>query len=206
MVSKSVSFGKKGIDLFKKLKYDSCEFIMPSNSNIFFMPNTKSMFYVLLMLILNLCPCISITIGMMNNTLTTCPFPTWILFILEANFGNECRDLIINNVIWTCMICLLLYPIISGILFHPVASLQYINFWYRTFFLSFNLTLVVSILPKNVVLKSKVSSNLLVLNTSEWIPSYMSKYSPVTFLECHHNLILPSVCFLMTFLVCSYYI
>ena len=30
------SFGKIGIDLFEKLKQDSCEFIMPSNSNIYF--------------------------------------------------------------------------------------------------------------------------------------------------------------------------
>ena len=38
------SLGKKGIDLFKKLKHDSCEFIMPSNSNIFFMSSTRSTF------------------------------------------------------------------------------------------------------------------------------------------------------------------
>ena len=38
------SLGQKGIDLFKKLKHDSCEFIMPSNSNIFLIPKTKSTF------------------------------------------------------------------------------------------------------------------------------------------------------------------
>ena len=36
------SFGKDGIDLFKKLKQQSHEFIMPSNSDIFLIPKTKS--------------------------------------------------------------------------------------------------------------------------------------------------------------------
>ena len=74
--------GKKGINLFKRLKHDTLKFTMPSNSNIFLMPKTKSSF-----------SCISITIGMINNTLMNCPFPTWILYILGANFGNECKDL-----------------------------------------------------------------------------------------------------------------
>ena len=38
------SLGKKGINLFKKLKCDSHEFIMPSNSNIFLIMKNKSMF------------------------------------------------------------------------------------------------------------------------------------------------------------------
>ena len=38
------SLGKKGIDLFRKLKHDCHGFMMPSNSNIFFIPKTKSMF------------------------------------------------------------------------------------------------------------------------------------------------------------------
>ena len=33
------SLGKNGIDVFKKLKHDSHEFIIPSNSNIFLIPN-----------------------------------------------------------------------------------------------------------------------------------------------------------------------
>ena len=33
---------KESIDLFKKLKYDSHKFIMPSNSNIFLIPKSKS--------------------------------------------------------------------------------------------------------------------------------------------------------------------
>ena len=44
LVSKLSVLLEKGIDLFKKLKHDSHEFIMPSNSNIFFMPDTRSMF------------------------------------------------------------------------------------------------------------------------------------------------------------------
>ena len=34
--------GKNGIDLLRKLKQDSHESIMPSNSKIFFIPITKS--------------------------------------------------------------------------------------------------------------------------------------------------------------------
>ena len=73
------SFARKGINLFKKLEHDSHEFILPSNLNIFFMPSTKSMFSCISdtsVKISNLWPCISITIGIMNNTLTNCPFPT----------------------------------------------------------------------------------------------------------------------------------
>ena len=73
------SLGKNGIDLFKKLKVDSHESIIPSNSNIFFIPITKSMFSCISdtnAWISNLFPCISITIGIINNTLTNCPLPT----------------------------------------------------------------------------------------------------------------------------------
>ena len=38
------SFGKNGIDLFKKMKQQSHDFIMPSNLNIFLIPKTKSTF------------------------------------------------------------------------------------------------------------------------------------------------------------------
>ena len=38
------SFEKIGMDLFKKLKQQSHEFMMPSNSNIFFIPKIKSTF------------------------------------------------------------------------------------------------------------------------------------------------------------------
>ena len=70
---------KNGITLFRKLKHDSHEFIIPSNSNIFFIPKTKSTFLCISdtnVKILNLLPCISITTGIINNTLTYCQFPT----------------------------------------------------------------------------------------------------------------------------------
>ena len=38
------SFGNNGIDLLKKLKQQSHEFIMSSNSNIFLIPKAKSTF------------------------------------------------------------------------------------------------------------------------------------------------------------------
>ena len=38
------AFEKIGRDLFMKVKLQSYEFITPSNSNIFLIPNTKSMF------------------------------------------------------------------------------------------------------------------------------------------------------------------
>ena len=73
------SFAKIGINIFKKLKHYSHEFIMPSNSNIFCMPNTRSTFSCMSnnnVKISNLWPCISITTAMMNNTIPNCPFPT----------------------------------------------------------------------------------------------------------------------------------
>ena len=73
------SYGKNGIGLFKKLKQHSHEFIIPSSLNIFFTPRTKSTFSCISdtnVYISNLCPCISIIIGIMNNTLMNCPFPT----------------------------------------------------------------------------------------------------------------------------------
>ena len=68
------SLAKKGIDLFKMLKHDSHEFIMSSNSNMFFMPNTRSTFSCISdtnIKISNLWPFI-----LMNDMLTNCPFPT----------------------------------------------------------------------------------------------------------------------------------
>ena len=38
------SFGKIGMDLFKKLKQQSHEFMTPSNSKIFLIPKTRSTF------------------------------------------------------------------------------------------------------------------------------------------------------------------
>ena len=74
-----MSIGKIGNDLFKNLKQQSLEFITPSNLKTFFMPKTKSTFLWISetnVYILNLCPCMSIITGIMNNTLTYWPFPT----------------------------------------------------------------------------------------------------------------------------------
>ena len=65
------SFGKNGINLFKKLKQQSHEFIMPSSSNIFLIPRTKSTFSWISdtnVYISNMYPCISTIIGIMNDT------------------------------------------------------------------------------------------------------------------------------------------
>ena len=73
------SFGKIGMDLFTKLKQQSHEFITPSNSNIFLIPKTKSTFSCIShtkVYIWNLHPCMSTIIGIMNNTLMNCLFPT----------------------------------------------------------------------------------------------------------------------------------
>ena len=73
------SFGKNGIDLFKKLTQQSHEFIIPSNSNIFLILKTKSTFSCISdtnIKMSNLSLCICIIIGIMNNTLTKFPFPT----------------------------------------------------------------------------------------------------------------------------------
>ena len=51
----------------------------PSNSNIFLIPKTESTFLCISdtkVYISKLCPCISTIIGIMNNKLTNCPFPT----------------------------------------------------------------------------------------------------------------------------------
>ena len=77
--SKMCSFGKIGKDLLRKLKQQSHKFIKSSNSNIFIIPISRSMFSWISdtsMYISNLCPCMSIIMGIMNKTLTNCPFPT----------------------------------------------------------------------------------------------------------------------------------
>ena len=73
------SLGKHCRNLLKKLKQQSGEFIMPSNSKMFLIPRTKSTFSWISdtkVYISNLCPCISTIIGIINKTLTNCPFPT----------------------------------------------------------------------------------------------------------------------------------
>ena len=90
------SFGKNGINLFKKLKLDSHEFIIPSSSSIFFIPITKYTFSCISetnVSISNLWPCISMIIGKMNNTLTNYSFLTGILCAFNVNLVNKCKDL-----------------------------------------------------------------------------------------------------------------
>ena len=62
-----LSFGKNGIDLFKKLKQQSHKIIMPSNSNISLIPKTMSTFSWISntnIYISTLCPCISTIISL----------------------------------------------------------------------------------------------------------------------------------------------
>ena len=73
------SLGEICRDLFKKLKQQSHESMMPSNSKMFLIPKTKAMFSWISdtrVYISNLCPCVSVIIGIINKTLTNCPFPT----------------------------------------------------------------------------------------------------------------------------------
>ena len=73
------SFGKIGIDLFKKLKQQSHKFITPSNSNIFSILKTRPTFSCISdtkVFISNLFPCMSTIIGIMNNSLMNLPFST----------------------------------------------------------------------------------------------------------------------------------
>ena len=86
------SFGKTGKDLCRKLKQQSCEFMAPSNSNIFLILETMSTFLCISdtkVYISNLCPCMSTIIGILNKTLTNCLFPSWNLCVLDATFGRE---------------------------------------------------------------------------------------------------------------------
>ena len=88
------SFGKNGMDLFRKLKQESHESITPSSSNTFLIPRTRSTFSCISdtnVKISNLCFCIVITTGMTNNTLTYCLLPACILLVVEVNLGIACR-------------------------------------------------------------------------------------------------------------------
>ena len=88
--------GKNGIDLLRKLKQDSLESMTPSNSNMFFIPMTRSTLSCISdtkVKISNQCACISIITGITNSTLTYCPFPTCILCVFEENSGTAYRVL-----------------------------------------------------------------------------------------------------------------
>ena len=67
------SFRKMVRDLFRNLKQQSHEFITPSNFKHILIPNTRSTFSWISetrVYISNLCPCMSIITGIINNTLT----------------------------------------------------------------------------------------------------------------------------------------
>ena len=71
------SFEKIDKDMFRKLKKQSHEFMTPSNSNIFFIPRTRSTFSCISdtkVYIWNLCPCLSTIFGFMNKTLMNFSF------------------------------------------------------------------------------------------------------------------------------------
>ena len=86
--------GKKCIDLFNKLKHYSLELIIPLNPNMFSIQKLNLHSHVFLNVnISNIWPCISYITGIMNNSLTYCPVPTWIFLVLDMNFGKECNDL-----------------------------------------------------------------------------------------------------------------
>ena len=64
------------------------------------MPNTRSTFSCISetnVKYLNLWPCISITLGMMNNTVMNCPFPTWIHCVFMQILVMNVRFCSINN-------------------------------------------------------------------------------------------------------------
>ena len=63
---------------YKKLKQHILELNIPSDSNMFLAPNTKSMFSWISdtnVYTLNLWPAISTITGIMKSTLTCCPLP-----------------------------------------------------------------------------------------------------------------------------------
>ena len=87
---------KFGRDPFKKLKQQSHEFIMPSNSKMFLIPRAKSTFSWISdanMYISNLYPCISIFIGIINKMLKNSLFHTSIRCVLDANLSREWSNL-----------------------------------------------------------------------------------------------------------------
>ena len=74
----TVGTGKNGIDLLRKLKQDSLESIMPSNSNMFY---SHDQIYIVMYFRDQSKNFKSMSVyiyntGITNNTLTYCPFPT----------------------------------------------------------------------------------------------------------------------------------
>ena len=67
-----------GFDLFESLKHYSIEFTIPFNSNMFFIPKTKSIFSCIseTKYLKSMTMKLSNITGTINNTLTYCPFFT----------------------------------------------------------------------------------------------------------------------------------
>ena len=84
-------------------------------------------------------------------------------------FACSCIQLVLSNNIWHSV------PSNSFPIIYPCSDIG--NFSSALILL----VLVISILTNYVVLKSEFPSNLVVLITSEWMPSCMSKYSPFIF-------------------------
>ena len=85
------SLGKKGKDLFEKLKQESHKSMTPSSSKMFLIPKTKSAFLWISetkVYISNMWPCMSTITSIINSAPTYCT-----LCIFEANLGNACRVL-----------------------------------------------------------------------------------------------------------------
>ena len=78
----TLSLGKKGMDMFKKLRQESCESTTPSNSKMFLIPKTKSTFSWISdtkVNTSNLCSHMVKITGITNNTSTYGPLLTCIL-------------------------------------------------------------------------------------------------------------------------------
>ena len=89
-------FGNMGIDLFKKLKQHSHEYITPSNSNAFWIPKTISIFSCIsdIKCIFQICDYVYLLLlEWKKSMLKYCPLPTWVLCVFDVNLGNEWSDL-----------------------------------------------------------------------------------------------------------------
>ena len=91
------------------------------------------------------------------------------------------------NMILTCRTYLLLYLTLYYILYYLAifclcTLVQKLEMFLLTLII---MSLVMSILPKYVVLKSALSSNLVTCDISAYMPSYLWKYSSFSLLPSH---------------------
>ena len=149
------------------------ELIIPSNSNIFFIPKAKSTFSYISetnINISNLWQCVSMITGIINDVHFLPEFSELWMQILV----NKVMTYISNNVFWTWMIYLLLYLRVFDILYHLTISycipFSDIGNLSSTFILS---DLVMSILPKYFMLKSEFSLIFVGHNNSDVMSSYL---------------------------------